>query len=269
MADLAQQVARLAPWYHTFELPGGVVTDGYFDLRGVAGRLPLPESLAGKRVLDAAACEGFWSFELARRGAGEVVSLDLPDTSAQDWQGVVPDDVRRLGTGMANEHFALVRDALGADRVTRVDGNLYDAAPQTLGTFEYVFVGNVLIHLADPVRALRALRSVLAPGGELLSLEATSLALTLLSRRRALAQLWDVDDQPRWWTPNMAGHRRLLHAAGYEVLGQGGPVFQPFGRVMPRWPRRPRLTVRELVFWGFVRRVGPASSWIRARPSAT
>lgn len=81
MSDLAQEVRRLAPWYHTFELPGGVVTDGYFDLRGVAGQLPLPASLAGKRCLDAAACEGFWSFEMARRGAAEVVSLDLPDTS--------------------------------------------------------------------------------------------------------------------------------------------------------------------------------------------
>ena len=49
MSDLAQEVRRLAPWYHTFELPGGVVTDGYFDLRGVAGRLPL--QLAGRQAL--------------------------------------------------------------------------------------------------------------------------------------------------------------------------------------------------------------------------
>jgi SAM-dependent methyltransferase len=267
MSDLAQEVQRLAPWYHTFELPGGVVTTGYFDLRGVAGKLPLPDSLAGKRCLDAAACEGFWSFELARRGAAEVVSLDLPDTSVQDWQGLVSDDVRRAGTGMANDHFRLVRDALGMTQINRVDLNLYDVDPSVLGMFDYVFIGNVLIHLADPARALRALRSVIAPGGELLSLEATSLALTLLSPRLPLAQLWDVDDQPRWWTPNKAAHRRLLHAAGYEVLGSGGPLFQPFGTLIPRWPRRPRLSLRELVFWGFVRRVGPPSAWVRARPA--
>ncbi len=160
-----------------------------------------------------------------------------------------------------------MRDALAMDRVTRVDGNLYDIDPAVLGTFDFVFVGNVLIHLADPARALRALRAVIAPGGELFSLEATSLALTLLSPRRPLAQLWDVDDQPRWWTPNKAAHRRLLHAAGFEVLDSGGPLFQPFGAVMPRWPRRPTLRLRELVFWGFVRRVGPASAWVRARPA--
>jgi tRNA (mo5U34)-methyltransferase len=268
MSDLARDVQRLAPWYHTFELPGGVVTEGYFDLRGVVAKLPLPRSLAGMRCLDAAACEGFWSFELARRGAAEVVSVDLPDTTRQDWQGVVPAEARRAGTGMASEHFRLVRDALEASNVTRVDLNVYDAAEESLGTFDYVFVGNVLIHLADPARALRALGGVIRPGGELLSLEGNSLALTLLSPRRPAGQLWDWDDQPRWWTPNRAGHRRLLHAAGYEVLAQGGPFFQPFGEVMPRWPSRTPRTLRELLFWTFVRRVGPASGWVRARPRA-
>jgi SAM-dependent methyltransferase len=195
-----------------------------------------------------------------------VVSLDLPDTAAQDWQGVASDEVRQVGTGVANQHFELVRRALGATTVTRVDLNLYDADPSTLGTFDYVFLGNALIHLADPTRALRALRSVLRPDGELLSLEATSLALSLLSPRRPLAQLWDWDEQPRWWTPNKAAHRRLVQAAGFEVLGQGGPLFQPFGGVLPRWPRRPQASFRELVFWAFVRRVGPASGWVRARP---
>ncbi|HEY3728265.1 MAG TPA: methyltransferase domain-containing protein [Solirubrobacteraceae bacterium] len=266
MSDLARDVQRLAPWYHTFELPEGVVTAGYFDLRRVVGKLPLPESLAGKRCLDAASCEGFWSFELARRGAGEVVSVDLPDTSRQDWQGVASEESRRAGSGLANRHFRLVQDALGAANVRRVDLNLYDADPAGLGTFDYVFVGNVLIHLADPARALRALRSLIRPGGELLSLEATSLALTLLSPRRPLGQLWDYDDQPRWWTPNMAAHRRLVHAAGYEVLASGGPLFQPFGELLAAWPRRPPRSLRELVFWCFVRRVGPASAWVRARP---
>jgi tRNA (mo5U34)-methyltransferase len=266
MSDLAAEVRRLAPWYHTFELPGGIVTEGYFDLRAVVGKLPLPESLAGKRCLDAAACEGFWSFELARRGADEVVSLDLPDTTAQDWQGLPSAERRRAGTGVANTHFALVRETLGARNIERLDLNIYDIEPGLVGHFDYVFIGNVLIHLADPARALRAVRTVMRPGSELLSLEATSLALTLLSPRRPLAQLWDWDEQPRWWTPNRAAHRRLLQAAGFTVLGQGGPLFQPFGQLLPRWPRRPVLSLRELIFWSFVRRIGPASGWVRARP---
>jgi tRNA (mo5U34)-methyltransferase len=264
--DLAAEVERLGPWYHTFDLPGGVQTPGFYDLRPVAEKVPVPESLAGKRCLDAASCEGFWSFELARRGASEVVSLDLPDTTEEDWQGLSPEEERKRHTGVANEHFAFVRDQLPPANIERVDMNIYDAAPENIGTFDYVFLGNILIHLADPARALRALRSVMRPGSELLSLEATSFVLTVLSPRLPLGQLWDYDDQPRWWTPNMAGHRRLLHAAGFEVVKQGGPIFQPFGRGIRAWPERVPRGARELLFWLTVRRFGPASSWVRARP---
>lgn len=266
MLDLAEEVERLGPWYHSFDLPGGVITKGYYDLREVAAKVPLPASLAGKRCLDAAACEGFWSFELHRRGAEEVVSLDLPDTGAQDWQGLPSEEHRESGTGLANQHFSYVRDALGATQVQRVDMNLYDVTPDALGTFDYVFIGNVLIHLADPARALRALRSVMRPGAELLSLEAQSFLLTALSPRMPLGQLWDWDDQPRWWTPNRAAHRRLLHAAGFQVLEQGGPMFQPFGEGMLAWPERLPRRAREYLFWLTVRRLGISSGWLRARP---
>jgi tRNA (mo5U34)-methyltransferase len=262
--DLHYEVERRAPWYHTFELPQGVLTDGYFDLRRVESLLPLPVSLQGKRCLDAAACEGFWSFALGKRGADEVVSLDLPDTAEQDWQGTDEGSERTVGTGLANDHFFFVRDALGVDNVERVDMNIYDASPQRLGSFDYVFVGNVLVHLADPARALRALRSVMRPGAELLSLEPNSLALSVVSPWLPAGQLWDWDDQARWWTPNRAAHRRFLTASGLDVVQQGRMLWQPFGAGMrsrpPRFSRHPR----ELLFWGVVRRFGVASGWVRA-----
>lgn len=267
MSDVAAEVERLGPWYHSFDLPGGVSTKGFYDLRGVAAKVPLPASLAGKRCLDAAACEGFWSFDLARRGAGEVVSLDLPDTTAQDWQGVPREEHAKTGTGVANKHFFYVRDVLGATNVERVDMNLYDVSPDTVGTFDYIFLGNILIHLADPARALRALRSVMRPGAELLSLETQSFFLTVLSPRMPLGQLWNWDDQARWWTPNRAAHRRLLHAAGFEVLDQGGLMFQPFGDGMARRPDSLPRKAREYLFWLVVRRMGACSGWVRARPA--
>src|SRR4051812_2432387 len=266
--DLAAQVERMGPWYHTFDLPGGVVTEGYFDLRGLARKLPIPASLAGNRCIDVAACEGFWSFELARRGADEVVSLDLPDTTQQDWQGMVDDEVRRRGSGLADDHFHFARRALGVANVERVGLNVYDISRETVGLVDYVFVGNILIHLADPARALRAIRSVMKPSSELLSLEGISLTLTALSPRRPLGQLWDVDDQPRWWTPNMAAHRRLIHAAGFEILARGGPFFQPFGRTLPRWPARAPRSLRDWLFWMTVRQLGPGGGWVRGRPAA-
>ena len=55
-------------WYHTLELPGGIVTPGWFDLRGVVDRLPWPD-VRGKRCLDVGTYDGFYAFELERRGA--------------------------------------------------------------------------------------------------------------------------------------------------------------------------------------------------------
>lgn len=260
-------VARAATldWYHTIELPDGTVTPGYFDLRRTLARIPIPASLHGKRCLDVASADGFFAFELARRG-GDVVSVDLADTTRQDWQG--PPGVnatRRQSTGRARRAFDLCQEAFGTS-IQRWDLSVYDMTPEQLGTFDFVFMGNVLMHLGDPGRALRAIHGVTRPGGEFQSFEGIALALSLLSRQMPLAQLWDLDE-PRWWTHNLAGHRRLVEAGGFTVVDQRGPwIFQPLGRLIPPWPKRPPRTWRELVFWVGVRRFGCASSVVRARP---
>ncbi len=265
-SDLRTKVDAL-DWYHTFDLPGGIVTPGLFDHRRVVSKLPIPESLAGLRCLDAASSDGFFAFELARRGAREVVSLDLADASRQDWQRRPAEETKRSrGTGRAATAFEVVRDATGLD-VQRVDRSLYDIDPDAIGTFDFVFLGNILLHLADPARALRALRSVTRPGGTLLSFEAISMPMTLLRPRTPVAQLWH-EDHAQWWTPNLAGHRRLLHTGGWDVVDTGGPLFQPFGTRMARRPSRIPWRPRELVFWMFTRRFGGATAWALARPSS-
>ncbi len=255
-------------WYHTFDLPGGVVTPGLFDHRRVVRHLPIPGSLAGMRCLDAASADGFFAFELARRGASEVVSVDLADASRQDWQRR-PDDQQQAarGTGRAATAFDLVREALGLD-VQRVDSSLYDLSPEQLGSFDFVFMGNILLHLADPARALRAVRSVTAPTGTLLSYEAISLPMSLLRPRTPTAQLWH-EHHAQWWTPNLAGHRRLLYAGGWDIERTGGPGFQPFGARMPKWPDRIPRRPREWIFWTCTRRFGGATAWALAHPATT
>ena len=265
VAELRRRVEAI-DWYHTFDLPGGITTRGLFDHRKVVHKLPIPASLAGLRCLDAASSDGFFAFELARRGAAEVVSVDLADASRQDWQRPPLDPAKRSrGTDRAATAFAIVRDATGLD-VERVDRSLYDLDPADLGTFDFVFLGNILLHLADPARALRAIRSVTRPGGTLLSFEAVSMPMTLLRPRTPVAQLWH-EDHAQWWTPNVAGHRRLLHAGGWDVVRAGGPLFQPLGAAKPRWPRRIPRTPRELTYWLFTRRFGGATAWALAHPA--
>ncbi len=78
---LRRSVAQLQ-WYHTLELAPGVVTPGWLDHRPILERIPLPRRLDGMRCLDVATFNGFWAFEMERRGASEVVAVDVLDPHA-------------------------------------------------------------------------------------------------------------------------------------------------------------------------------------------
>src|SRR5918997_2973506 len=110
--ELASRVEHY-PWYHTLDLGEGVVTRGMFDHRPIMGRYPLPADLAGLRCLDVGTMDGYWAFEMERRGAREVVAVDAPDPLSLDWPASL-----RAGAGKAldetkDRRFALAREALG------------------------------------------------------------------------------------------------------------------------------------------------------------
>jgi tRNA (mo5U34)-methyltransferase len=220
-------------WYHTLELAPGVVTPGWFDLRGVVDRVPLPPSLRGLRCLDVGTFEGFWAFELERRGAAEVLAADILDPLAWDWpvgsDRAVIDDLEERKDG--GRGFRIAAGALGS-RVQHVERSIYDLDPGDLGTFDVVYVGSLLLHLRDPVRALEAVRSVCR--GRLVAVDAVDPLTSLV--RRPLATL-DGVGRPWWWLPNVAAFRRLVEAAGFTVVegptrlrlprGAGQPVPAP------------------------------------------
>ena len=70
LADLRSRVRAAGPWYHTLDLGSGVVTEGMFDLRPVVDRYGLPARMDGMRALDVGTWDGFWAFEMERRGGG-------------------------------------------------------------------------------------------------------------------------------------------------------------------------------------------------------
>jgi tRNA (mo5U34)-methyltransferase len=215
-------------WYHTFELPDGTLTPGWFDLRAVVDRLPWPP-VAGRRCLDVATYDGFYAFELERRGAAEVVATDVGRHQDWDWparlRGRGGAELERLA-GAKGQGFEVAREALGS-AVAKRTVNVYDLSPERLGVFDVVVCGSLLLHLRDPVRALEAIRSVCA--GWFMSVEAVSLPLSLLLPRRPAAELARLDETCQWWTVNSAGHRRLLEAAGFEVERSVGLFAEPFG----------------------------------------
>ena len=88
---------------------------------------------------------------------------------------------------------------------------MYDLDPDVHGSFDFVFMGSLLLHLRDPAGALMAVRRV--AGGELLSVDSVSPLLTLPPpppargqvRGAGLAAL--VGDEPGRLPPPFRGGR--------------------------------------------------------------
>jgi tRNA (mo5U34)-methyltransferase len=239
--ELQAAIDANSVWYHTIELAPGVVTPGWFDLRPIVHKLPWPD-VRGKRCLDVGTYDGFLAFEMERRGAAEVVALDIPNHEDWDW----PPDMRARGADelalLAGPEkgvgFRVAHEALGSS-IEKVDMSAYEISPEKLGTFDVVVCGSLMLHLRDPSRALEAIRTVCT--GEFMSSEEIDLPLTLRHPRRALARLNGSGPMLQWWVPSVEGHRRMVFAAGFEIMRTTRPYSENFGEGHPprsgwAWP---------------------------------
>jgi SAM-dependent methyltransferase len=211
----AVREALARPWYHTIELGPGEVTPGTVDLRRVAPRV-LPDSLAGERALDVGTFDGFWAFELAKRGA-QVVATDVATFDAADWPPINREALAAEVEGTPGDRFPLAQAALGLD-VTRVISKVSDLdADRIGGPVSFAVVGDLLIHLRDPVGGLERVRDALEPGGTLLLLEEINVPLTLVSPRRPAARFRSLSARFNWWQCNYSCLYSWLVAAGFET----------------------------------------------------
>lgn len=261
-AGLAAKVAG-RDWYHTIDLGGGLVTPGWFDTRTVSGRLPWPD-LTGKRCLDIGTFDGFWAFEMEHRGAAEVLAVDILDDANWDWPPTATDEQRAEISGRkgGGDGFTIVSEALGSS-VTRLDRSIYDLTPDEVGSFDVVYLGSLLLHLRDPVRALAAVRSVCQ--GALLAVDGIDVPLTLLQPLRS-ATYFEAKHRPYWHRPNLAGFRRMVRVAGFELVSGPRPFLMPTGAGFSHPPRRlSALRTREGRDATFVSALGDPHAWLLAR----
>lgn len=207
--DLTERV-REHGWYHTLDLPGHT-TEGLFDMRQYVPQYGLPDSLEGKRVLEVGTWDGFWAFELEKRGAAEVVAIDLDDERQLDW----PPRRRKPNTELVRgEGFRMAKELLDS-RVERVVKSVYHALPEDLGTFDVVFCGSVILHLRDQLLALERIANLVKPGGTFISAEeyepVTDLVPFPLARFRG-----NRDAAVVFWVPSRKAWKEMLHYAGFD-----------------------------------------------------
>jgi len=230
MSDALERAKRLK-YYHVLELTPEYTTPGWFDLRRYLGDYGLPADLSGKRVLDVGTWDGFWAFEMERRGA-EVVALDLDDERELDWPPRQRPEQYNT-EGPRGQGFAAAKEVLGS-KVQRVVRSIYDATPEELGRFDLVFCGSVLIHLRDQFLALERICNLTAAGGMFISAEEYSKLADLIpvpmSRYRANREQAVVFSMPakKTWRQMLldAGFDRAVrHSTFKMVVGTGKHRF--------------------------------------------
>lgn len=126
-------------FYHSIELPDGRVLEGILKidkLRERLAALPIPMDLRGKRVLDIGTWDGYFAFEMEKRGA-EVMAID----------------------NVEQENFHVAHELMNS-RVDYRVMDVYELSPERVGCFDYVLFLGVLYHLKHPLLGLERVCSV-------------------------------------------------------------------------------------------------------------
>lgn len=223
MPSLQEEVAALAPWFHNLHLLDGSQTAANHEL----GDFPrykwqelaavLPESLEGWTALDIGCNAGFYSFELARRGA-QVTAIDCDS------------HYLRQATWAA-AHYGL------SDKINFRQQQVYELARDGRDYDLVLFLG-VLYHLRCPLlaldivarktRELLCLQTMTMPGKEVCKV---TDGLGLEDRNRMVHPGWPklafiegslAGDYTNWWAPNHACVEAMVRSCGMLVVAQPG-----------------------------------------------
>jgi tRNA (mo5U34)-methyltransferase len=225
-SDLARQIKELGPWFHNLHLPDGTQTypDHWlggdfpaFKWRQIAPHVP--QDLTGWSCLDIGCNAGFYTFELAKRGA-TVLGIDLDDHYLRQAR-------------WAAKQFDM------EDRARFEKCQVYDLAHRPESEkFDLVLFMGVLYHLRYPMLGLdivcqRVARRMIfqtltMPGEEVF----TDTAEKGFEDRELLAEPgWPkiaffehgfCGDPTNWWAPNHAAVEAMLRAAGMKVTARPG-----------------------------------------------
>lgn len=194
-----RQVLRERGLYHSFELPDGRQLSGMMSLDYLRRRLDsfgLPASLAGLRVLDIGPWDGFYTFEMERRGA-QVTALDYADLDT----------------------FRLLHRAFGS-RAEYVRMDAAEISAARLGTFDIVLCLGVLYHLRHPLDVLEKICSVTRDVC-IVDTFTTDGREWLAGQRQPIptAEFYETSELggqiDNWWGPSVEAVAAWIRAAGF------------------------------------------------------
>jgi SAM-dependent methyltransferase len=207
-------------FYHTAEVPGYGLVEGFWDLRGGEDEYLGGVELAGRRVLEVGPASGHLTFHMERRGA-DVVSIEAADVSGWElhWDlfDEPPQDLRDYLARSDNALRRIVNSYWFCHRAYRSRAGVYygsvNDVPRELGEFDVAVLGCVLLHSKNPLRLLehcaRSTREavvVVEPAREWMLAQTT---IEFLQRGRE--RWWDT-----WWGFSPKYFVDLLRGMGFS-----------------------------------------------------
>ena len=254
------KVKELGPWFHQLDLGGGAFTRSIAPSAGpqpLDHPLPrwhkirevLPADMHGMSVLDVGCSDGFFSFEMARRGA-EVLAVDAQFSAirrlrwARTQMGIrgvnaLYGDIYGFNTGVTRYdklRYWLRRGAwVAAKLLTSRRAAIFKAAPRQ---FDLVFMFALLYHMKEPLLALERV----APLADVLLIESVAVDDETRSCLMFQAPMPGVTDRPKWF-PTTRCIKDMLQWAGYheirEIVGAQDqrPIYIAWkrGADLSRW----------------------------------
>jgi tRNA (mo5U34)-methyltransferase len=219
---LQRKVAQITSWYHRIDLGDGVETPGHFRMADYLRHYHFPARMDGLRVLDVGASTGFFAYEFERRGAAEVVGVELPSWAAHDWtpryrrdyEQKSGDEQRDIDREVMLDGFSVVGQALGSRRVRRVFKTIYELSAAELGTFDVVFSGSMLMHVRDPVLGIQRMRECCKDSGRLI----VSISTTMGEVQQPIARFAGEWNQCNWWQMNPSCLDAVLKCCDFDRL---------------------------------------------------
>lgn len=222
-AEILKCIKKLGPWFQNLHLPGGIQTapDHWlgdfptFKWNELADSIP--EDLTGWRCLEIGCNAGFYTFELAKRGA-TVTGIDC--------------DERYL----AQAQWAAGELGL-QEQVEFRQMQVYDLA-RDAEVYDLVFFMGVLYHLRYPMLGLDIVTEKV---GRLMIFQTLTLPGETVVEGRAIKDIHDrtpmtkpgwpkmaflehefVGDPTNWWMVNHAGVEAMLRSCGMKILSRPG-----------------------------------------------
>jgi tRNA (mo5U34)-methyltransferase len=184
-----------------------------YDHRPLLPHYGLPVDLRGKRALDVGSGDGFWAFELERRG-GEVTSVDVETFADTDFPRALHRTYLQHPTKLSFRRGMEIAHRRLGSKVKLVNRPVYELDPDDVGTFDFVHAGDILLHLRDPALALQRIRSV--ADGDVLFADLFDPVLDELGVGPGLTRFRGGWTDATWWGPSLSALGQMVVDAGFR-----------------------------------------------------